>query len=204
MIHPDLYSNKTNLLIAFHGCDEDVFDAVIRGGEELNFSHNDYDWLGGGIYFWEANYERALEWAELHVRKSGKKPAVIGAVIDLGYCMDLTQAKYLQTLRLGYKHLCKLAKKNNTCLPENIAPEGASDTLLRRLDCSVIEAVHETMKEAGVPGYDSVRGMFLEGPELYPGAGFREKNHLQICVRNPNCIKGYFAPKGINNDFVNP
>lgn len=23
---------------------------------------------------------------------------------------------------------------------------------------------------------------------------FREKTHIQTCVRNPNCIKGYFAP----------
>lgn len=34
--------------------------------------------------------------------------------------------------------------------------------------------------------------MFTEGKPLYPGAGFHEKSHIQICVRNPNCIKGYF------------
>jgi len=28
-----------------------------------------------------------------------------------------------------------------------------------------------------------------------PGAGFKEKNHIQICVRNRNCIKGYFLPR---------
>jgi hypothetical protein len=25
-----------------------------------------------------------------------------------------------------------------------------------------------------------------EGEELYPSAGFKEKNHVQICIRNPN------------------
>ncbi len=27
-----------------------------------------------------------------------------------------------------------------------------------------------------------------------PTAGFYTKNHIQLCVRNPDCIKGYFRP----------
>ena len=42
---------------------------------------------------------------------------------------------------------------------------------------------------------------FWEGDELYPNAGFREKDHIQICVRNPNCIKGYFLPRELENAF---
>jgi len=42
---------------------------------------------------------------------------------------------------------------------------------------------------------------FWEGNELYPNAGFRKKNHIQICIRNPNCIKGYFLPRKINSGF---
>ncbi|MBB1441019.1 hypothetical protein H5202_20645 [Shewanella sp. SG41-4] len=41
---------------------------------------------------------------------------------------------------------------------------------------------------------DSVRGMFPEGDELYNGAGFRDKNHIQLCIVNPNCIIGFFDP----------
>ena len=40
--------------------------------------------------------------------------------------------------------------------------------------------------------FDSVRGMFVEGEELYKGAGFHEKTHVQIAIRNPMMIKGYF------------
>ena len=40
--------------------------------------------------------------------------------------------------------------------------------------------------------FDSARGVFVEGEALYPNAGFNEKNHIQICIRNPNCIKGFF------------
>jgi hypothetical protein len=34
--------------------------------------------------------------------------------------------------------------------------------------------------------------MFVEGEELYDGAGFHEKTHVQIAIRNPKMIKGYF------------
>ena len=49
--------------------------------------------------------------------------------------------------------------------------------------------------------FDSVRGVFWEGKELYKNAGFREKDHIQICIRNPNCIKGYFLPRELDNAF---
>ena len=59
-------------------------------------------------------------------------------------------------------------------------------------------------KVANKRDYDSVRGVFWEGKPLYPNAGFAEKNHIQICVCNPNCIKGYFLPRGIDEQFPNP
>jgi len=36
------------------------------------------------------------------------------------------------------------------------------------------------------------RGVFVEGEPLYPGAAIQKFNHIQVCVRNPDCIKGYF------------
>ena len=87
----NLYSKRPNLILGFHGCDESIAEKVINGGC-LKESTNDYDWLGSGIYFWENNEERAWQWAkELSKRSNSsiKTPAVIGAVIDLGYCFDL-------------------------------------------------------------------------------------------------------------------
>jgi hypothetical protein len=78
-------------------------------------------------------------------------------------------------------------------LPKNEVPPGANENLLRKLDCFVIETIHKlTPKDQQ---YDSVISVFLEGNELYENAGFRRKNHIQICIRNPNCIKGYFIPR---------
>lgn len=36
------------------------------------------------------------------------------------------------------------------------------------------------------------RGVVVEGKRIYPNAGFHEKSHIQVCVRNLRCIKGYF------------
>ena len=97
-----LYSRRSNLVIGFHGCDKSVVDAVVAGKTDLLSSTNGYDWLGNGIYFWENNEERAWQWAkDLAKRKNSqiKEPAVVGAIIDLGYCFDLTDSTYLQELK---------------------------------------------------------------------------------------------------------
>ena len=70
--------------------------------------------------------------------------------------------------------------------------------LLRPLDCLVIETFHKINAENKQPSFDSVRAVFPEGDSLYPNAGFYEKSHIQICIRNPNCIKGFFLPKEVN------
>ena len=83
----------------------------------------------------------------------------------------------------------------------NRTPKRGSELLLRDLDCAVINAVHTFRAEKDLPMFDSVRSAFIEGDELYPGSTFREKNHIQICVRNLACIKGYFWPvSGLGQD----
>jgi hypothetical protein len=49
----------------------------------------------------------------------------------------------------------------------------------------------------GKPEFDTVRGFFVEGRELYPAAGFRELDHIQICVRSPQRVIGYFWPRTV-------
>ena len=84
----------------------------------------------------------------------------------------------------------------NKSLPinKNIGP--SSDFLLRELDCAVIENLHLQRAFKNKKAFDSVRGLFVEGHPVYEGAGFHDKNHIQLCIRNPNCIKGFFKPRG--------
>jgi hypothetical protein len=43
--------------------------------------------------------------------------------------------------------------------------------------------------------YQTVRGFFVEGEELYEGAGLRHQDHIQLCVRDTACIVGFFLPR---------
>lgn len=199
------------IVIGFHGCDKEVFDKVIKNGEHLSDSDNDYDWLGQGKYFWEGSYERALQWA----KDSSKinTPSVVGAFIKLGNCVDLLDSKYLKEIKLSYDILKEECNKLGTPLPQNSIKKD-NISLVRELDCKVISRHVQFNNESiafelgldhitGInkrkvqnhPEFiDTIRGMFPEGKELYNGAGFRDKNHIQLCIINPNSIIGYFNP----------
>jgi hypothetical protein len=197
-----VYEILPSFVLGFHGCDETVAERVLAGRAELNASTNDYDWLGHGIYFWENNPGRAMQYArELMgnpVRCQGaiSKPAVVGAIIDLGVCMNLLDAAYLHLLEEGYESLDKVMKESGQTMPKNKPVGKSADLLLRKLDCAVIQWVHTGRDQEKQIPFDSVRGVFIEGEPLYPNAGFHKNNHIQLCVRNNACIKGYFRVRG--------
>lgn len=195
------YEILPSLLLGFHGTDEATAERVLSGKDGLKASENEYDWLGHGIYFWEYSPRRALQFAKQSIKDKKitkgkiKKPAVIGAVIDPGVCLNFLEASALSQLKKAYEFLIKTEKT----IPVNV---GGIDRRARYLDCAVVETVHKLRQLSGslqaitnslpLPPYDTVRGAFWEGANLYPEAGFKEKNHIQICVRNQECIKGYF------------
>ena len=197
----EMYSKLPNLVLGFHGCHKDVFDAVVKNGQHLKRSENEYDWLGNGIYFWEKSYERAYDWAKARYHENA---SVVGAVIDLGYCLNLTDYNSLEVLQNGYKLLVASCENTGDSMPVNKNGRSKTDLLLRNLDCSVIEMIHNYNERMGIESYDSIRGIFTEGKEAYPGAGFVEKTHVQLCIVNPNCIKGYFAPMPYNDEYRIP
>jgi hypothetical protein len=189
-------------VLGFHGCDRTVAEAVVGGSTGLTPSQNSYDWLGDGIYFWENNPQRALEFATEFMDRGRKgkprikTPAVIGAVIDLGFCLNLLDAKFLQILRGGFEVLQQTLAATGEPRPVNKSFKHGGEILMRDLDCAVINSVHRFRADQKLPEFDTVRSAFVEGGELFAGSTFREKNHIQISVRNPRCIKGYFWPVG--------
>ena len=206
-----MYAKRSNIILGFHGCDQSVRDeVVIKKGVVLKHSENNYDWLGNGVYFWENNYDRAFQFAKelqkhpIKGKSKIHKPSVIGAVIDLGYCLDLLDSKNLVLLKQAYQGLKAESDRYGIKLPENKNVSFSTDFLLRYLDCAVIESIHQFNKENNYDEFDSVRGMFIEGSALYPKSGFREKNHIQIAIRNPNCIKGYFIPRELDEKHQRP
>lgn len=65
----------------------------------------------------------------------------------------------------------------------------------RKLDCSVIQFIHESRKIASESPFDTIRSPFSEGETIYPGSNFTKRQHIQICIQNLDMIKGFFLPR---------
>lgn len=177
------------MVTAYHGCDQSVVDAIFAGGA-LTKSENDYDWLGTGIYFWEQGPGRALDWAHVMSRRGRvKKPAVLGAVIQLGNCLDLldvTMTRQLKQIYPGFEHGMRAAGHE---LPIN-----EPDRKRHKLDCAFLNWAIPFLEEESGLLYHTVRGVFVEGAPLYPSSQLHTESHIQLAVRNPEAIVGYFLP----------
>jgi hypothetical protein len=149
------------------------------GVEEWKPSENEFDWLGHGIYFWEHSPERARRWA----RTDG---IVIGAVVQLGNCLDLTDLRCTELLAISFANLEKEYGEKGLALPQNSGRELKN----RKLDCLVINELN-----SAAPGkFQTVRGAFEEGGDAFPGAALKKETHLQVAVRDRRCILGIFRP----------
>ena len=204
-----MYDIKPNMIIGFHGCEASVRDALLNNPNEIKISRKPFDWLGHGMYFWENNYERALQWAQdKKSRGAIKEPAVIGAVLYLGICCDFLDKKYIQLLAQSFVGMKERYSKSGKLLPSNkdMPNDLHKDKIMRHLDCAAIEFLHnriftEVQHDMQTKGYsdhkifDTTRGVFTEGGPAFQGAGLFAKSHIQICVRNPNCIQGFFMPR---------
>ena len=201
-----MYSSRPNLVIGFHGCDEKDQQRLLHDPKFTKKSIQKYDWLGHGMYFWENNPERAMLWST-QKKEAGtlEKPAIIGAVLDLGYCFDLLDSKNISLLKESFKLFKAESDRLDHKVPENVnhPKDKGKDRVLRYLDCAVIEYTHRFLKEKKEQPFDSVRSAFIEGDPIYPNAGFHEKTHIQICIINPNCIKGFFLLRK-SHDSSNP
>jgi hypothetical protein len=204
-----MYSSRPNLTIGFHGCEESVRDQLVVKPNSVKQSKETFDWLGHGFYLWENNHERALKWAQ-DKKKRGKlkRPAVLGVVYQLDHCLDLTDSASINILSTYYSLMKNDFLFLNKELPANkdLPHDEHHDLILRELDCAVIEYMHQKIDEqiqadiksqgySELKHFDTTRGVFTEGGPAFPGAGIQNKNHIQICIRNLNCIKGFFLPR---------
>jgi hypothetical protein len=190
-------------VLGYHGCDKTTGEAILAGKLEIEPSVNDYDWLGTGAYFWENSYSRAFAWARFLRDNPGfsksevKVPFVVGAIIDPGNCLDLTEDGSLRVLKGTYNIFKGVFEILDKKLPEN---EGGfktdKDLVKRKLDCAVINFLHTMRRKTGLPPFHTVRAPFMEGDYLFEGSRFHAKTHIQWCVRNPKrSIRAYFRPR---------
>ncbi|WP_341842971.1 hypothetical protein [Chitinophaga caseinilytica] len=198
-----------NVVFGYHGCDARLASQLLHVKQKIRISRGEFEWLGHGMYFWENNLERAREWAKEKSRQGLiDTPAVIGAVLDLKNCCDFSDKYYLDLYQTYCMQMQRRYQSKNMRMPVNFAPAGSipKDRVCRKLDCAIIEWMHERMqylnsRQAGIadtselPPFDSVRGLFTEGHPVFEGSGIYRNTHIQICIRNPECILGYFLPR---------
>jgi hypothetical protein len=172
----------TRVVLGYHGCAPAFADALIRGETTIDAwrsSENPYDWLGSGIYFWEFAPERARDWSSAG--------GVVGAVIQLGTCLDLTDVEYTKLLAVAYDGLGQSFESYGERLPANQGKR-------RELDCLVVNEVVESAWHDDGLQFQTVRAPFLEGPPAFPGSAIRKDSHIQVVVRDRACILGVFRP----------
>jgi hypothetical protein len=191
-------SKLPSFLIGYHGCDRSDGEAAAVSGAKLRMSNQNHDWLGAGTYFWDSDAQRAMEWAE-EKQQHGKckDPFVVGAIIDLGNCLDLTLRSNLNLLAEVYKQFAAEQSALGLKMPKNKdSPNVKSrNKVIRLLDCAILNYLHLLNERAGLPAFDTVRGVFVEGDPVYPGSEIFHKTHIQIAVRKPDCIKAIFIPR---------
>jgi len=191
-------TNHPFQIVGYHSCDRDVGLRVLNGEIDLEPSYNSWDWLGPGIYFWEHDPLRSLTYAVENARGTQfnrrpiATPFVLGAIIELGNCLNLVESESLEIIAEAYKGLQKLYSIANLPMPANEEDN-------RSLDCEVIKYIHQANKSELKPGYQTVRSAFQQGQEVYPGASFSARHHIQVCVLDKSVIKGYFLPRPVQD-----
>ena len=68
------------------------------------------------------------------------------------------------------------------------------DRKRRRGDCAIINTFLDMRAATDGEEHDTVRGCFLEGGPIYEDSGIYRLAHIQLAVRNPACVVGYFRP----------
>jgi hypothetical protein len=112
------------LVYGFHGIDKEIALQILNQEQEFKRSDNQYDWLGDGIYFWENNPTRAWQYAEIAGKRKNSSietPYVLGAILELGHCLDLLNHDYLAFLAKSYDLLKENLLAEGKQLPKNTA-----------------------------------------------------------------------------------
>jgi hypothetical protein len=172
-------------VLDYHGCQRAFADAARSGRialSEWRLSQNEYDWLGEGIYVWEGSRSLAEQWAVEHF---GEEADVLEVEIELGHCLNLLESTYHDTLRQTYRNLRAAYRSRGLKLPKNRKKR-------HDLDCLVINKFVQFMERLMVQQeirFQTVRGVFEEGRPLFPGSAIRARSHIQVAVRDVQCIK---------------
>lgn len=208
-----------SIVLAYHGCDVNTRDGLVRGNLAPHISKNPYDWLGDGMYFFEGDPARALKLAtfshnnpqKLLTKQPIATPAVVGAILEVERWLDLTTQDGITNFTTAASTVIDAHKSEGTELPTNRpAFEGDEDLLHRSFDRAACQMVHvfrnllhkdalasgQTEKIVATAPYQASRGAFEQGKPIAPASSLCADTHIQIAVHDLSCIKGWFLIPG--------
>ncbi len=191
------FADYHRTVIGYHGTRRSTALRVVQDLEGYRRSENADDWLGHGIYFWEYAPKQAWAWAEQRRRtwNQSEDVAVLASMIRLGNCFDLLDPDNLDILAGFRRDYEQLERRAGRVPREN-------HNKSKYLDCSVFQYAFAAFQAKGEP-VDTCRAVFVPSDErLWTRSGLHRHAHIQLCVRNAECILGTWLvrPTGERTD----
>jgi hypothetical protein len=202
-------------VVGYHGTGLASALRIVNRVESFRWSERDFDWLGGGIYFWEYAPKQALAFAKIRQRQYGKKRektpydhhrateslAVIACMIRLGFCLDLTEPENVEYIGKVFESYKEAKGMANAPLPTNRHH-------YRKLDCEIFNFAYKVIEDSE-PNLkvDTTRGVYVPtdgSKRVWDGSWISRDTHIQLCVRNPASILGTWLhyPTGLEVNDV--
>lgn len=184
------FTDYHRTVIGYHGTRLETARNIVLNESGFVPSANDDDWLGHGVYFWEYAPQQAWAWAK--ARYPDEEIAVLGSMIRLSNCFDLLDPDNVAALEVSYQQLENDCEANGIELPRNYRAK-------KRRDCAVFEYVYGVNHEANNP-IDTCRAVFVpsmtaQKARPWASSGIFHGAHIQLCVRNVQCIQGVWLMK---------
>jgi len=170
---------ETVRVYGYHGTSAEVAAAIIQQG--FNFSSNDYDWLGTGVYFFQDAPVRAWEWAN---QQHPANPAVIRSSIRLEDCIDLLDIEWFPIITEAYSLFVEEYRQANRPLPR----QNPDRSKAHRLDCAYFNYIVEVLGQQGQT-VRAIRAVFLEGERVFPNSAIFTRAHVQIAIKDHSLIE---------------
>jgi hypothetical protein len=152
-------------------------------------SANRFDWLGHGIYFYEAAPRHALNYASKHAPGDGV-PCVLEASIDLTGCLDFHDLPAQEE----YEREC--ARYAATMRPSAGILASLQTDLLHPFDCRILNYMYANLEQRGIT-VPSVRSSFPGSRPAWQDPDDEDARsritvgtRVEILVRDPAAIIG--------------
>lgn len=174
--HGVTFHDYNRTIIGYHGTTAEVAEKLVDG-EPFSPSDNVDDWFGTGIYFWEYAPKQAWWWATKFKKK--RHPAVVGAIIRLGHCLDLLDPVNVATMKQFHDETLVKWRAAKSEIPKN-------GNQHKNLDCALFNLFYD--QSAGIETARAVYVPTEAAKRVWPRSWIYNEAHIQICVRKPENI----------------